>query len=121
MKLLDIIKEELTQVTGEQKDNTRKIYKFLKTGTYRPYPDDNALKYVLPDFEDHIIFPSLFNDKVLIYLDFSKVKMYIVKDNKELVVIRRSGSEDSPVIRNIKHKIISKFKQHGVVLKDYHT
>ena len=117
MKLLDLINEELLPVTDKNKKEAKLVYKALQTGIYRPYRDVNKLKYVLPDFEDHFIFPSLFNDKVLIYLDFSKVKKFMISSSGREVEVGTEG--DDAIIRNITKKIISKFKQHNIVVKDY--
>lgn len=117
MKLLDLINEELIPVTDKDRKKARVLYKTFQTGTYRPYPDVNKLKYVLPDFEDHFIFPSLFNDKVLIYLDFSKVKMFMITSTGREVVVGTEG--DDAIVRNITNKIISKFKRYNIIVKDY--
>ena len=117
MKLLDIVKEELLPVTDKDKKEVKLVYKALQTGIYRPYRDVNKLKYILPDFEDHFIFPSLFNDQVLIYLDFGKVKMYMISSSGKEVEVGTEG--DDAIVRNITNKIISKFKQHNIVVKDY--
>jgi hypothetical protein len=120
MKLLDILTEENTKpITDKDRDGARKIYKFLKTGVYRPYPDSNKVKYVLPDFEDHMIYPEILHNQITIAVDFNKVQMYIITSGGDLVNARRVGPDDSAVVRNIKHKIISRFKQHKIFILDY--
>ncbi len=111
MKLLDLINEEPNDLSDNNRKSAKLVYKALQTGVYRPYPDSNKLKYILPDFEDKMIFLKKYP---IILLDFSKVKMYIITSGGELVDVRRIGSDDSAVIKNIKSRITNKFKQHNI-------
>lgn len=118
MKFIDILKEEseMRSITDKERKNARAVYKALKVGIYKPYPDTNKLKYVLPDLENEIIHNTTNMGKAVIFIDFDKVKMYIITSGGDLVDVRRIGPDDSAVIKNIKRKIISRFEQHNVIV-----
>ena len=130
MKFMDILKEEVTYpeypeysdmrpITDKEIKNARAVYKALKVGIYKPYPDSNKLKYVLPDFENEIIHDTTNMNNAVIFLKFNEVKMYIITSGGDLMDARTIGPEDNAVIKNIKRKIISRFKQHNVMLMAY--
>ena len=118
---MDILKEEseMRPITDKERKNARAVYKALQVGIYMPYPDSNKVKYVLPDFENEIIHDTTNMDKAIIFLNFNKVKMYIITSGGDLVDVRRIGPDDSAVIKNIKRRIISRFKQHNVILMQF--
>ena len=116
MKLLDIIKEESRPITEKEKIRARKAYKGLKVGIYRPYPDTNLLKYVLPDFEEHQIYKMSNEGMVMMFTDLKLIKMYIITNDGHEVDARRIGPDDSAVIRNVIEKIKSRFRRYDIVM-----
>jgi len=118
---MDILKEEsdMRPITDKEKKNARAVYKALQVGIYKPYPDSNKVKYVLPDFENAIIHDVTNMNNAVIFLKFNEVKMYIITSGGDLMDARTIGPEDNAVIKNIKRKIISRFKQHNVMLMAY--
>ena len=118
MKFMDILKEERRVITDKERKNTRAIYNALKTGIYRPYPDSNKVKYVLPDLEEYMIRPDMLHNQITIAVDFNKVGMYIITKRGEVDVFRISD-DGGAVVRNIKHRIMKKFEHYNVKIMDY--
>ena len=118
MKLLDILKEDRRIVTDKERKNTRAIYNALKIGIYRPYPDSNKVKYVLPDLEDGMIYPEILHNQITIAVDFNKVGMYIITKGGDVDVFRISN-DGGGVVRNIKRRIMLKFEHYNVKIMDY--
>jgi hypothetical protein len=122
MKFMDILKEEdeIKSVSDKKRKNTRAVYKALQVGTYKPYPDSNKLKYILPDLEDNMIhIPITKESKPVIFLNFNDVKMYIITSGGDLVDARRIGPDDSAVVRNIRSRIMIKFIKHNINILEY--
>ncbi len=120
MKFMDILKEERRIVTDKERKNTRAIYNAFKTGIYRPYPDSNKVKYVLPDLEEYMIRPDMLHNQIIIAVDFNKVGMYIITKGGDVNVMRISN-DGGAVVRNIKSKIMKKFEHYNVRIIDYST
>ncbi len=115
MKLLDLINEEPHVISDKERIRARKVYKAFQTGVYRPYPDVNKLKYVLPDFQDHQIYNLSNDDKVMMFTDLSQIKMYMISSAGNDVEVRAEG-DDTAIVRNITNKIKSKFLNYNIIM-----
>ena len=114
MKLLDLINEESRVISDKERIRARKVYKAFQTGVYRPYPDVNKLKYVLPDFQDHQIYNLSNDDKVMMFTDLSQIKMYMISSTGGEVRVGTEG--DDAIVRNITNKIKSKFLNYNIIM-----